>query len=198
MTVNFGLGMVGLGISIFIGCFLFGVPMRGNPLILVGGSSLYLIVSLSIGLLISSLTKNQFLAVSCTIITTFLPSYLLSGFLFEIKSMPGFLQVLTRFIPARYYVDFLQTSFLVGDVWPNIIKNLLLPFFSYWRRSKTRNGFRAKIFWGSCRKLPRFVSCSRHLNFIFSFPFANLKLFRLFPFQIRKISRPGFPEKVVF
>jgi len=133
MTVNFGLGMVGLGISIFIGCFLFGVPMRGNPLILVGGSSLYLIVSLSIGLLISSLTKNQFLAVSCTIITTFLPSYLLSGFLFEIKSMPGFLQVLTRFIPARYYVDFLQTSFLVGDVWPNIIKNLsvLAAFASF-------------------------------------------------------------------
>ncbi len=124
MTVNFGLGMAGLGIAIFIGCALFGVPMRGNPLILICGSALYLIVALCIGLLISSLTKNQFLAVSCTIVTTFLPSYLLSGFLFEIKSMPPFLQVLTRFIPAKYYVDFLQTSFLVGDVWPNIVKNL--------------------------------------------------------------------------
>jgi len=124
MTVNFGLGMVGLGISLFIGCVLFGVPMRGNPFILIGGSCIYLIVALCIGLLISSLTKNQFLAVSGTIITTFLPSYILSGFLFEIKSMPPFLQFLTNFVPARYYVDFLQTSLLVGDVWPNILKNL--------------------------------------------------------------------------
>ncbi|MBO5438995.1 MAG: hypothetical protein J6A23_15155, partial [Thermoguttaceae bacterium] len=53
-----------------------------------------------------------------------LPSYILSGFLFEIKSMPQFLQLLTNFVPARYYVDFLQTSLLVGDVWPNILKNL--------------------------------------------------------------------------
>ncbi|MDO4629337.1 MAG: ABC transporter permease, partial [Planctomycetia bacterium] len=107
MTVNFCLGMVGLGIALFLSWFLFSVPIRGNLAILLFGSSIYLSVSLGIGLLISSLTKNQFLAVSATVITTFLPSYLLSGFLFEIKSMPTFLQWFTLVVPARYYVDFL-------------------------------------------------------------------------------------------
>ena len=59
-----------------------------------------------------------------TVIATFLPSYILSGFLFEIKNMPAFLQMVTRFVPARYYVDFLQTSLLVGDVWRNALWNL--------------------------------------------------------------------------
>ncbi len=124
MTVNFCLGMVGLGIALALSWSLFSVPIRGNLAILLFGSSIYLCVSLGIGLLISSLTKNQFLAVSCTLMTTFLPSYILSGFLFEIKSMPMFLQWVTVFVPARYYVDFLQTSLLVGNVLPNVMWNL--------------------------------------------------------------------------
>ena len=59
-----------------------------------------------------------------TVIATFLPAYILSGFLFEIKSMPVFLQWVTNFVPARYYVDFLQTSLLVGDVWRSVFWNL--------------------------------------------------------------------------
>ena len=123
MTNNFCLGIIGLVIALAMARFLFGVPMRGNVVILLFGSSLYLIMSLAIGILISSVSKNQFIAISMASILSFLPSYLLSGFLFEIKSMPTFLQYITLIVPARYYVDFLQTSLLVGDVWPNILKN---------------------------------------------------------------------------
>jgi len=124
MTTNFFLGMVGLLIALVLGHYLFGLPTRGNLAILIFGSGLYLIVSLCLGLLISSITKNQFLAVLATVIATFLPSYILSGFLFEIRSMPAFLQGVTNFVPARYYVDFLQTSLLVGDVQRNVLWNL--------------------------------------------------------------------------
>ncbi len=124
MINNFALGIVGLTVSLVMARFLFSIPMRGNLLILLLGSSAYLVMALAMGLLVSSIAKNQFLAVSITVVLTFLPSYLLSGFLFEIKSMPLFLQWITVFVPARYYVDFLQTSFLVGNVWPNVVKNI--------------------------------------------------------------------------
>lgn len=123
MTINFCLGIIGLFIALAMARFLFGVPMRGNVLILIFGSGLYLVMSLAIGILISSAAKNQFVAISLASFISFLPSYLLSGFLFEIKSMPTFLQYVTLLVPARYFVDFLQTSLLVGDVWPNILKN---------------------------------------------------------------------------
>ena len=123
MTNNFTLGIIGLIISLLIAHYIFGVPVRGNWLILIFGSSLYLILALAIGILISSAAKNQFMAISMASLISFLPSYLLSGFLFEIKSMPMFLQYVTMIVPARYYVDFLQTSLLVGDVWQNIFKN---------------------------------------------------------------------------
>ena len=123
MTINFCLGIIGLVIALAMARYVFGVPMRGNVFILLFGSGLYLIMSLAIGILISSAAKNQFIAISMASFISFLPSYLLSGFLFEIKSMPTFLQYLTLIVPARYYVDFLQTSLLVGDVWPNILKN---------------------------------------------------------------------------
>ena len=123
MTINFALGVIGLVIALLMARYLFGVPVRGNWAILLFGSSLYLILALAIGILISSAAKNQFIAISLASLVSFLPSYLLSGFLFEIKSMPTFLQCVTYFLPARYYVDFLQTSLLVGDVWSNIFKN---------------------------------------------------------------------------
>lgn len=123
MVNNFFLGMLGLAISLAMAHFLFHVPIRSSWYVIPLGSSVFLVMALCMGLLISSLTKNQFIAIEIAAFTTFLPSFLLSGFLFEIKSMPVILQWITVFVPARYYVDFLQTAFLVGDVWPNILKN---------------------------------------------------------------------------
>lgn len=120
---NFALGLIGLAVSLCMAHFMFHVPIRASWYVIPIGSSIFLIMSLCMGLLISSIAKNQFIAVEIAAVTTFLPSFLLSGFLFEIKSMPVILQWITLFVPARYYVDFLQTAFLVGNVWPNIIGN---------------------------------------------------------------------------
>ncbi len=124
MANNYLLGMIGLGISLVFARYLFGVPIRGSLLILLLGSSVFLLLQMAVGLLISSVTKSQFLASQIAMIVSFMPVFLLSGFLYEIPNMPVFLQYFTYLIPARYFVDFLQTIFLVGNVWSNIVRNL--------------------------------------------------------------------------
>ena len=84
---------------------------------------LYLLVALGIGLLISSATKSQFVASQLTMLVTFLPALMLSGFLFDLRSMPAAVRVITYVLPARYYVALLQTIFLAGDVWSVILPN---------------------------------------------------------------------------
>jgi len=117
MIPYFALGMVGLVLCILAAEFLFKVPFRGSVPILIGVSMLYLIASLAIGLLISSVTKNQFVASMATLIITFLPAVFLSGFLFDIRSMPAAIRIITYILPARYYVTLLQTLFLAGNIW---------------------------------------------------------------------------------
>lgn len=124
MIDNYILGMIGLAISLLCARFLFHVPMRGSVFILLLGSSLFLLAQMALGLLISSATKSQFLSCQIAVIVSFLPVVLLSGFLFEISNMPKFLQIFSLLIPARWYVDFLQTSLLVGDVPENLAANL--------------------------------------------------------------------------
>lgn len=119
----FALGMMGLALCVLSGKFLFHVPLRGSIGILVGVSMLYLLVALGIGLLISSAVKSQFVASQLTLLITFLPAVLLSGFLFDLRSMPTPVRLLTYALPARYYVSLLQTIFLAGDVWSVIVPN---------------------------------------------------------------------------
>ncbi len=123
MIPYFALGMLGLGLCLLAAKFLFGVPFRGSMLILAGVSVLYLLVALAIGLLISSLTKNQFVSSMVTLVVTFLPALFLSGFLFDLRSMPAAVRVLSYALPARYYVALLQTVFLAGDIWAVILPN---------------------------------------------------------------------------
>ncbi|MFN3919376.1 MAG: ABC transporter permease [Methylohalobius sp.] len=122
----FLLGTLGLWLSVALAVWLFGVPLRGSLGLLWLSSSLFLLVALGMGLWISSLSKNQFVAGQIAIIVTYLPAFLLSGFLFEISSMPQPIQVLTYLVPARYYVTVLQTVFLAGDLWPVLWPNLLI------------------------------------------------------------------------
>ena len=78
---------------------------------------LYLMVALNIGLLISSAIKSQFAAIELTIIVTFLPAMMLSGFLFDLRSMPAFVRAITYMLPARYFVSIVQSVFLAGNLW---------------------------------------------------------------------------------
>jgi ABC-2 type transport system permease protein len=119
----FLLGLVGFALCVLAAKFLFHVPIRGSLWVLTSASMLYLLVSLGIGLLISSLVKSQFVASQLALLVTFLPAMMLSGFLFDIRSMPAALRLVTYALPARYYVALLQTVFLAGDVWPVILPN---------------------------------------------------------------------------
>ncbi len=121
----FVLGMGGMALSVIMAIWLFHVPLRGSLWVLFIGSSLFLLTALAMGLLISVMAKTQFVAGQIAMIVTFLPAFILSGFIFEIKSMPAAIQVLTYLIAARYFVDILQTVFLAGDVWPIVIYNSL-------------------------------------------------------------------------
>lgn len=119
----FALGMIGLALCLLAAKFLFNIPFRGSVLVLTGVSMLYLLVALGIGLLISSAVKNQFVASQITLLVSFLPAVMLSGFLFDLRSMPELVRMITYVLPARYYVALLQTIFLAGDIWPVILPN---------------------------------------------------------------------------
>ena len=119
----FILGMIGFVLCLLAAKFLFYVPFRGSVIVLTGASTLYLLVALAIGLLISSAVKSQFVASQITLLVTFLPAVMLSGFLFDLRSMPAAVRMMTYLLPARYYVTLLQTIFLAGDIWVVILPN---------------------------------------------------------------------------
>ncbi len=121
----FLLGMFAVLGCAFLAVTVLDVPLRGSLGMLMLVGAVFLIPALGQGLLISTLASSQFHAAETGLITGFLPALLLSGFIFEIQSMPVFIQWITQLIPARYFVAALQTVFLAGDVWSDIWPNLL-------------------------------------------------------------------------
>ena len=122
----FLLGLIGLALCIVAAKYLFHVPLRGTLPVLLGASTLYVLVALGIGLLISSAVKNQMVASQLAMLATFMPALMLSGFLFDLRSMPAPIRLITYVLPARYYVTLLQTIFLAGNVWRVIVPNMLV------------------------------------------------------------------------
>ena len=122
----FLLGLTSMTLCVMLAVFLFGVPFRGSVFALYALSAAFLMPALGQGLLISAATKNQFLASQLALISAFLPAFLLSGFLFEINSMPTVIQWITVIVPARYLIPSLQTVFLAGDLWPMFLHSILV------------------------------------------------------------------------
>jgi ABC-2 type transport system permease protein len=122
----FLLGMLGFALCMLASQFLFHVPLRGSLLVLAGASMLYILVALGIGLLLSSWVKNQLVASQLTMLATFMPAFMLSGFLFDLRSMPLAVRLITFLLPARYYVALLQSEFLAGDIPAVIVPNVLV------------------------------------------------------------------------
>jgi ABC-2 type transport system permease protein len=120
----FGLGLGSMAMCVTLAVTLFDVPFRGSIAALLALSVAYLCPALGQGLLISAATKNQFVASQLALITGFLPAFLLSGFLFEIDSMPVVIQWISRIVPCRYLVPSLQTVFLAGDQWALFGRNI--------------------------------------------------------------------------
>lgn len=121
----FLLGLISMAICVLISITVFGLPFEGSWVVLLMVSSAFLFCSLSFGLMVSTLARNQVLAYQITLMAAFLPAYMLSGFLFEIASMPLPIRFFTYFIPAKYFVQCLQTLFLVGNVWELILFNMI-------------------------------------------------------------------------
>jgi ABC-2 type transport system permease protein len=120
----FGLGMFGFMLCLLAGQFLFHVPLRGSLFLLCLASMIYLMVALGVGLLVSTLTKSQFLASQLAMTLTLMPAMMLSGFLYDLRSMPVFIQWITYAMPARYAIALLQTLYLAGNVGSVIWLNL--------------------------------------------------------------------------
>jgi len=119
------LGMVSMSLCVLMGVWLFGVPFRGSIALLALFTSLFLGSSLGLGLLVSTLTRNQFNAAQAALNIAFLPAVMLSGFVYEIASMPGPVQAITYLIPARYFISALQTLFQAGFVGRILLQDVL-------------------------------------------------------------------------
>lgn len=143
----FVLGLCSMALCTLIAVVIFGVPFRGSPLALLAISAAFLVPALGQGLLISAAAKNQFVASQIALLTAFLPTMLLSGFLFEISSMPKPIQWVTYAVPARYLIPQLQTVFLAGDDW-----GLFLPDIA------TLLGFGALFFAAALAVTPRRIA----------------------------------------
>ena len=121
----FCLGMGSMTACVIVATAFYQVPFRGSFFALTLVSATFLLAALGQGLLISSLSRNQFVAAQAALISAFLPAFMLSGFIFEISSMPWILQIVTHFIAATYFIAALKTLFLAGDVWALLIPNTL-------------------------------------------------------------------------
>jgi ABC-2 type transport system permease protein len=107
-----GIGMVDVAVAIAAGVTVFGVPLRGSLLLLAGMTVLFLLGALGMGIFISAALRSQLLATQVAIVATYLPALLLSGFLFDIASMPAVLRAITTVVPARYYIAVTRGVFL--------------------------------------------------------------------------------------
>lgn len=114
LCAYFVLGMFDMAIALFVGVGIFGVPLRGSTLLLVSSGALFLFGALCWGIFLSTVTRSQLLAYQLSLLSSFLPAFLLSGFIYAIENMPVVIQQFTRIVPARYFVSILQGVFLKG------------------------------------------------------------------------------------
>jgi ABC-2 type transport system permease protein len=115
MIPYFLIGFIDIVITVLMAVFLFEVPLRGNVFILSVVSGVFLFGAMGLGIVISIVAKSQLVASQIAMVTTFLPAFLLSGFMFSISNMPIPLQFISRLIPARYFVSVLKGIFLKGN-----------------------------------------------------------------------------------
>ena len=129
LAAYFAIGMVDMIICILTGVYLFGVPLRGSPVLLIATSALFCFGALCWGIMLSTITRNQVVAYQLSMVSSFLPAFLLSGFIYSIDNMPTVIQFVSRIIPARYFVTILKGIFLKGVgvqiLWAEILALIL-------------------------------------------------------------------------
>lgn len=142
----FFIGFIDVAVSVLIAVFVFEVPLRGSIVLLAALSSIFLFGGLSLGILISIVARSQLVSSQISMIATFLPAFLLSGFLFSISNMPAALQVITYVVPARYFVSILKGIFLKGNPLSlMIVESVLLFVFGLMVFLAANSKFRKRI-----------------------------------------------------
>jgi drug efflux transport system permease protein len=114
LSVYFVLGFLDMIVALVLGVFVLGTPFRGSVILLFFAGFLFLTGALAFGMLISAATRSQHMAFQVATVTSFLPAFLLSGFMYAIENMPAAVQAFTYLIPARYFVTILKGVFLKG------------------------------------------------------------------------------------
>jgi ABC-2 type transport system permease protein len=140
LLAYFALGLADMFISIIVGVFIFQVPFRGNPLFLFFTSCLFLFGALSWGIFISATARTQLQAYQLGMLSSFLPGYILSGFVYSITNMPKAIQVISYVVPARYFVTILNGVFLKGIgirfLWLEVLMLAAYASLIFWRATK--------------------------------------------------------------
>jgi len=142
MSAFFTLGTVDMILTVVAGVFIFGVPLRGSVLVLAATGCIFLIGALCWGILLSAAARSQLLAFQMGMLTSFLPAFLLSGFVFAIETMPPVIQAVTYFFPTRYFVSILKGVFLRG-----------VGFEVLWMEALLLLAFAAVVFVAATKKL---------------------------------------------
>ncbi|HJU68295.1 MAG TPA: ABC transporter permease [Gemmatimonadaceae bacterium] len=128
------IGVIDVAVAMTVGIFIFGVPFRGSLLLFAGATAIFLFGVLGLGIMISSVLKSQLLATQAAIFATYMPALLFSGFMFTISNMPFVLQLISRVIPASYFVTLSRGVFLKGSdavvLWPAILGLTLYALFT--------------------------------------------------------------------
>ena len=131
LTPYFLIGMFDVLFAVLMGQYFFEVPLRGTAALVFGVAAIFLPGSLAMGMLISILTRSQLLASQLAMVLTFLPSFLLSGFMYAIANMPIAIQGITYLVPSRYFVAILKNIYLKGAGLSIILsETMILMFFA--------------------------------------------------------------------
>jgi ABC-2 type transport system permease protein len=122
------LSFINAVVILILGKFVFGVPINGSILLLLGESILYILTALSLGIMISTLTKTQQTAMLISMLVLMLPSILLSGFIFPIENMPTPLQFLCQIMPPKWFIIIIKNIMLKGVGFAYVWKETLILF----------------------------------------------------------------------
>ena len=142
LVAFFTVGLIDMVVAVVIGTMIFGVPLRGSPLLLFLSGCIFLFGALCWGILLSALTRSQVMAYQMGMLTSFLPAFILSGFVFAVENMPGPVQAFSYIVPARYFVSIVKGIFLKG-VGVSVL----------WWELALLLGYAVAVFWLATRKL---------------------------------------------
>jgi ABC-2 type transport system permease protein len=136
MLAFFVIGVADTTIAVVVGIFVYGVPFRGNVLVLAFTTMIFLSGAFFWGILVSAWARSQLFAFQLGLVTTFLPSFMLSGFLYAIENMPVPIQIITHVVPARYFVTIVRAIFLKGVglnvLWVQVLFLLAFSGIVFW------------------------------------------------------------------